>query len=669
MNLAPRCLLYSQDEELRRRVSAFLAPLADVRSVERPARLEVAAEQAGPTVLLVDMLAQESRVLLSRVIQNMPRALVVVLGAADSEPVRDAEAQGVYAVLGREEGRRRVQEVYSRALGHLRLLEENRLLREQNDRAVPPPAAACEPRPARALLPSHLRDFSRAYRHVGNVDSMLEHIIEGVAGCAQVARAGIFCQDRAGRTFRLRAGVKCLEDTGALEFDESDAFVRWLEIHAHLVARATLEHVVDPAERLLLSQMLDRFGAEIILPLHGRDRLMGWLFAGRRVTGIPFSAEDMESLVALADHASNALENALLYEEVTLQKSLAETLLQSIPVGIVALGADRNVRWFSRNAEALLDLSAEDVCGQPASKLGGRLGGLLSKCVEGEATKEPVTWDDPLSGHSLSVLTRQLKDGSRVLGAVAVVEDLTQLRALQEKQQRLERAAFWQDLAAAIAHEVRGPLVAINTYFQLLPERHDDPDFRQQFGELVPREISRLNKMVEQINDFANPPDLNFETLPVDAVLKQAVTEAKERTTVNGVSIELAVDPGVPRVRGDRAALVDSLAHLVVNAVEGVQGRQRPAVRVRALGNGARNGDQQVRIDVEDNGGGIPLDISEKLFSPFSTKKARGIGLGLPIVKRTVTDHDGQVNIETGDKGTVVSVSLPAAPSERNPDS
>ena len=89
---------------------------------------------------------------------------------------------------------------------------------------------------------------------------------------------------------------------------------------------------------------------------------------------------------------------------------------------------------------------------------------------------------------------------------------MTPEESLRQKQELLDRAAFWTDLAASMSHEVRNPLVAIKTFAQLLPERFDDPDFRRDFNEIVVQEIDRLDLIITQINNFAHPPELQFQT-------------------------------------------------------------------------------------------------------------------------------------------------------------
>jgi two-component system sensor histidine kinase HydH len=363
----------------------------------------------------------------------------------------------------------------------------------------------------------------------------------------------------------------------------------------------------------------------------------------------------------LAEHISTVLENALLYEEITLQKTLAETLLKSIPPGIVATDEDGVIRWFNPTAEQILGVPSSEVINKPVEAAGSKLAGFMRETLDSKVDLAAQQWIDPNTRRSLSVETRRLTDHRTPLGAVAVVQDLTVENNLRQKQDLLERAAFWTDLAASMSHEIRNPLVAIKTFAQLLPERFDDVEFRKDFNEIVVQEIDRLDKIITQINDFAHPPELVMKPLDVRGPVHRAVEIAKSRLAINGTAIETALPNDLPKVWGDETALTEAFIHLVANAAEATSGRHHGRITLAAkpLREGAKtNG---VIVTVEDNGNGIDPELRDKVFSPFCTTKARGMGLGLPIVKRTIFDHNGRVDIDSNPNGTLVSVMLPAS--------
>src|SRR6059058_2128297 len=662
MSAATICILYTQDADLARRVKAFLRTMALVRHVTDPNRMEAVLQQNSPAVILMDLRAKECRDLLEQLEQAWPESLVIALGTPRSEPLREAEQSGIYAAEDLQLDRHRFQTLIARAFDHLEIMQENRDLREQSHYG--PPAEQprrSEPVLERAHTPSlPLLRFPRVFRRLDNVEGLLASIVEGVADAAGVTRVGIFSRMRQGDRYRLRAGLRCLPETNEIEYHERDPLVRWFELHGHLVSRANLAHIAAQNQRPLLRRALDSFGAEVIVPLYARGQIIGWLFFGHRITGLPFDYSDLEGLMILAEHVSTVLENALLYDEVTLQKTLAETLLKSIPPGIVAIDEEGIIRWFNPPAESILGLKTSDALNRPVEAVGRRLATMLRETLEAKANLPPRQWIDPNTRRSLSVEARRLLDQHTPLGAVAVIHDLTAEENLRQKQDLVDRAAFWTDLAASMSHEIRNPLVAIKTFAQLLPERFEDPDFRKDFNEIVVQEIDRLDKIITQINNFAHPSELVMKPVDVRTSVKKAIELAKGRVTKNGVAIDTTLPNDLPRVLGDEAALAEAFAHVVANAAEAMSGQTKPRITLAAkpIREGGRT--SGVVITVQDNGRGISPDLREKIFSPFCTTKARGMGLGLPIVKRTVFDHNGRVDIDSNPHGTSVSIMLPA---------
>ena len=659
---SPVCIIYSQDADLARRIKAFLSALAQVRHVSSPDRLDAVLQQNSPAILLLDLRAKEARDLIDQIQMALPEILIIALGTPRSDPMRDVEQSGIYAAEDLQIDRRRLQALASRGFDHLRILQENRDLREHTMIPLAPePLRRVESLPDRRETSMPLLRFPRVFRRFDNVEALLASVVESVADATGVGRVGIFSKIRQSDRYRLRAGLRCLPETYDIEYGERDPLVRWFELHAHLITRANLPQV-DGVQRTVMRRALDLFAAEVIVPLHARGHIIGWLFFGHRVTGQRFESHDLEGLMLLAEHVSTVLENALLYEEVTLQKTLAETLLKSIPPGIVATDEEGTIRWFNPTAEQILGVKTGDALNQPIEAVGGRLAAFLHETLDAKENLPARQWIDPNTRRSLSVETRRLVDQKNPLGAVAVVHDLTAEDNLRQKQDLVDRAAFWTDLAASMSHEIRNPLVAIKTFAQLLPERFEDPDFRKDFNEIVVQEIDRLDKIITQINNFAHPSELVMKPVDVRSSVKKAIDLARVRVPKNGVAIDTTLANDLPRVMGDEEALTEAFAHLVANAAEATSGQSKPRITLAAKS--IREGDRAsgVVITVRDNGKGISPDLREKIFSPFCTTKARGMGLGLPIVKRTIFDHNGRVDIDSSSSGTSVSVMLPASP-------
>ncbi|MFN2476582.1 MAG: histidine kinase dimerization/phospho-acceptor domain-containing protein, partial [Chthoniobacterales bacterium] len=624
---SPICILYTQDVDLTRRVKAFLRVLAQVRHVAELDRLDAVLQQAGPSLLLLDLRAKEARDLVTQLQQDWPEILIMAFGTPRSEPLREAEQAGIYAAEDIQIDRRSFQALISRAFDHLRILQENRELRDQSQLALTPePLRRLDPAPDRYSPALPLLRFPRVFRRYDNVEALLASVVEGVADAASVTRVGIFSRIRQGDRYRLRAGLRCLPETYEVEYGERDPLVRWFELHAHLICRANLAQAPDQTQRALMRRALDAFGAEVIVPLHARGRVLGWLFFGHRVTGQRFDYHELENLMILAEHVSTVLENALLNEEIALQKTLAETLLKSIPPGIVATDEDAIIRWFNPTAEAILGLSAAEVLNRPAEAASSRVAAMLRATLDAKNNLPPESWVDPSTRRSLCVETRRLLDGKTPLGAVAVIQDMTAEESLRQKQDLVDRAAFWTDLAASMSHEVRNPLVAIKTFAQLLPERFDDPEFRKDFNVIVVQEVERLDRIITQINNFAHPAELVMKPVDLKSSMTKAIEMARSRFGTNGTPVEINLPNDLPSVLCDEAALTEAFAHLVANAAEATNGQPKPRISLAAKSIREGETTSGVVVTIQDNGKGIDPKMKEKVFSPFCTTKPRGMG-------------------------------------------
>lgn len=654
MKTVPTVILYTRDEALPARLGNALQNAARLQTVCSTEQWQQTHRQYGPSVVLLDLRGPREHGEAATLMAAASDCVFIALGEDRSDPLIEAEHGIAYAVLPLDVEARTLRQTVKRAYEHLKLSQQLELFRIEAQPAQQPPRE-------RPPSPRPLRQLSRALRHFDRPELMLESLLEGVAAIAGATRAGIFSAAQSGTPFRLRASFQCLSGIDALEYAPGSPLVGWLERHAQLVSSLTIGHIPDPVFRRLLGETLELLGAEVIAPLQGHGKLLGWLFIGPRSTGLPYDLTDLEEISNAVEHAATALENALLHEEVRLEKLLAETLLHALPTGVVAADAAGIIRWFSTAAASILDLSAERTRNQPVEFLGSHMADLMRRALRGESTELPHAWTDPLTKRALSVQARALgTDGAR-LGAVVIIQDITIQRQMHEKQEQLERAAFWNELAASMAHEVRNPLVTIKTFAQLLSERFEDVEFRNDFSRLVVQEVERLNAIIEQIQNFAQPPALRFGRVDARQLIRQALDSALPESQRENLRIALKLDEGLTSLRGDPDALSTALGHIIRNASEALASHPDPELQITATATDARD---QVAITVRDNGHGIPSEIREKVFSPFCTTKARGMGLGLPIARRTVADHNGRITIESGVRGTSVTLILPAAITE-----
>jgi nitrogen fixation/metabolism regulation signal transduction histidine kinase len=235
-----------------------------------------------------------------------------------------------------------------------------------------------------------------------------------------------------------------------------------------------------------------------------------------------------------------------------------------------------------------------------------------------------------------------------------------QLSTARERLAHAERIAAWEQIARALAHEIKNPLTPIAMAIETLQRTHDrkHPEFDRFFKEgtaTVLEEVGRLKRLATEFGEFARWPKPVLSPASPAELIRSAIS--LYGTLPPGHSVEAEVDEALPNVTVDRDHLQRALVNLVKNALEASPNGVRIRLRARREGAG-------VALEVIDNGPGIPADSREKLFQPYYTTKAEGTGLGLAIVHRIVTEHQGRISVdETPGGGATFRIWLPAVKS------
>jgi signal transduction histidine kinase len=233
-----------------------------------------------------------------------------------------------------------------------------------------------------------------------------------------------------------------------------------------------------------------------------------------------------------------------------------------------------------------------------------------------------------------------------------------ELKTSQHMVARASRLSAVGTLAAGIAHEIRNPLVAVQTFVQLLPERLDDAEFVQSFRQLSLSEIGRIGRLIEELLSLARSTVHAPAPCDLRALVADVVTLLEPQARRSKLTLRLVGDP-VPAVWVDAARIKQVFMNLILNAIEASP--PETEVLVTLLAGRRLNGEPVCRVKVRDQGRGIPHDRREDVFTPFFTTKDFGTGLGLAVAHQIATEHGGAISFTSErDVGTTFVVSLPA---------
>jgi len=271
--------------------------------------------------------------------------------------------------------------------------------------------------------------------------------------------------------------------------------------------------------------------------------------------------------------------------------------------------------------------------------------------------EQEIVWERERNGqaqhlvirYNIFPITSHAKD---ITGAIINFHDVTKQKDLEKKLESANRLRSLGQLILGIAHEIRNPLTSILTYTQLLPSKFDNPKFRNFFAQHVPGEILRLNDLVNDLLEYARPKPPHSSRFRaaelMEAVLQLCSQKVKEK------SIHVSVDiPPDQSILADVNQTKQIWINIVLNAIESMD--EQGFLHIRGYGE-----EQMAVIEVKDSGHGMTPEDKYRIFEPFFSTKANGVGLGLSITYHLIKENGGAIDLHSQPgQGTTMIIRLP----------
>lgn len=352
--------------------------------------------------------------------------------------------------------------------------------------------------------------------------------------------------------------------------------------------------------------------------------------------------------------------------EISELKRYRENILQSMTSGLIAIDMKGRITTVNQSALNILGMTQEDLVGTHVHLLPRPwtpLGRLFWRSLERNWVNRNRDMKIRKNGRDLWVMitTALLVDESnKKLGALCVFQDMTDLKELREKMKEADRLAALGKLSASLAHEIKNPLSAIKTFVQLIPRKFESPIFRDKLNTTVPRELERINRLVDNLLQLTRKPKLNLSLVNLNEVLGQTTELYQGEMDTKNVRFHATLQENMPRVRADAELMHRVFSNILVNAIQAMP--QGGTLSVSSGWGPAADRNGKLEVTVRDTGIGMDSETLKKLFDPFFTTKKKGTGLGLVNAKRIIEEHGGGIDVSSDPgKGTVVTVTLPLA--------
>ncbi|MFZ5816028.1 MAG: ATP-binding protein [Bacillota bacterium] len=391
----------------------------------------------------------------------------------------------------------------------------------------------------------------------------------------------------------------------------------------------------------------------LFVPLVSQGKSIGLLMVGL-TRHHWFTPREVGLIHLMSGLAATAMERARLMGELEERvkhisdlKAFTDTLLDNLSKAIIVVDPEGNLTLANAAAHDLFGLL--DRRGAP---LPPELQEVfpIRRALAGESTGD---YDHPWRSLILSCQVDPLLDRSgTLLGVVCQARDVTQVRQMEERSNRLEKLAAIAELAAGAAHEIRNPLTSIRGFMQLLQAQGREG--QAEYFQIMLNEIDRIDAIIRDLLLLARPARVKRIPTDLGAVVDEVLLLHQSQLERRSIAVDRLIEPGGPALL-DPKMFRQLLLNLIINAVQAMPFGGRLTIVITRLD------PETLVLQVADTGVGIAPENLKRLFDPFFTTKEEGTGLGLALCHSIVQAHGGNIEVESKlGVGTTFTVTLQA---------
>jgi PAS domain S-box-containing protein len=400
-----------------------------------------------------------------------------------------------------------------------------------------------------------------------------------------------------------------------------------------------------------------------------RDYLTEFVTPGGRKTPVALSASVIRNragnIAGTIGVAHDLTKIRHLEDELSKKNRFMANILRDSADAIITMDPDDVVTSWNKGAERMFGYLASEMIGKsvdvllpPELRESRELETISRKFMSQGAVRSHQTDRVTKDGRRIIVIftrTAIRDDSGKIVGSSSVVKDVTSFRSLERQLADAEHLATLGELCAGLAHEIKNPLAGIKGAIDVIRSSIPINDQHQHILGDVIHAVNRIDKIVRDLLNYAKPRPPSHASIDLPELVQRMTAIARTTSKYGSIPIQVCQLAPIPKFTGDETQLEQVLLNLLLNA----QNAMQSGGHIEVVLDYDRD-TSVVRMEVRDDGPGIPEALRKKIFQPFFTTRTDGAGLGLAVCLKNVQYHGGSIEVHSeAGQGTAFSISIP----------
>jgi len=346
-----------------------------------------------------------------------------------------------------------------------------------------------------------------------------------------------------------------------------------------------------------------------------------------------------------------------------ISHQFSESVLQNIASGIIVIDKSENIIFLNHAAEMILGYKDGDLNGVSCDTIFREIDRennwltftLKTGCLSSRQKINMVRREgiEVAVGGTTSLLRG---DDDEIMGVVGIFRQFEDFKIGEDTRKDLNKVSMLAKFSGSIAHEIRNPLAGISATAQVLATKFAADDRKQKFIRVILEEIDRINRIIKELINFARPSKSCFLKSNVNKIVEGALDLLYKRIQKQGIDVVREYDMDMLDIICDESQIKQAIINIMLNSINAMPEGGLLTVSTEKAG----IDNDMIKIVISDTGAGIPEDVINELFTPFTSTKTQGLGLGLTITKSIIKTHNGKIKASNlPEKGAVVTVLIP----------